>query len=513
MADGADIVLVTPEGYFSTAFTQFMQRTKAAQRLDRIVVDECHVVFNKQKHFRPRLQQLGDVNRWEVPVVMLTATMPVQMEDEFRRRMGIDQVPVSIFRAPTTRRNIRYRVKRLAEREGGRRGRGGEGKSQWLEAVAALVRQRQRQHGGGKVVVYCQSVPQTKQLAELLQCDAYHHHAPDKPAKMQAFQQGRQSIMVSTSAFGMGVDISDIRVIVHVDEPRSLLDYAQESGRAGRDGETSEAIIILPPQASPRKPSSWQSKQAKTMDETARRTVWGYMEAPCHRVVMDGFMDGDVAREGCGSGEEACQPCRLVGGWDGEMEDESTMVAPEDQSSPAGEVGPNMEDKGSSESTGSRGNSGSSDDRETENSASSSESDEDGADPSEESIEPGGENGENEGVKRRADETWWDGHTFDRQQIQQRQIGRAWQRAKQKCRRQMEEVYEWLQQAQGQCVFCFVQGRMGRAHRSIFNCDAVEAVDARSLYDAIKKEIRRSKAMSDFAGCSFYFASQAWYRS
>ena len=317
VADGADIVLVTPEGYFSTAFINFMQRTKGAQRLDRIVVDECHVVFNRQKHFRPRLQQLGDVNRWEVPVVMLTATMPVQMEDEFRRRIGIDQVPVSIFRAPTTRRNIRYRMKRLAEREGGRRGRprrGGKESDGWRQ-WRRWCDTRQRQHGGGKVVVYCQSVPQTKQLAELLQCDAYHHHAPDKPAKMQAFQQGRQSIMVSTSAFGMGVDISDIRVIVHVDEPRSLLDYAQESGRAGRDGEMSEAIIILPPQASPRKPSSWQSQAGhKRMDETARRTIWGYMEAPCHRVVMDGFMDGDVAREGCGSGEEACQPCRLVGG-------------------------------------------------------------------------------------------------------------------------------------------------------------------------------------------------------
>ena len=56
--------------------------------------------------------------------------------------------------------------------------------------------------------------------------------------------------MVSTSIFRIGVDISDIRVIIHVDEPRLLLDYAQESGRAGRDRQKSEAIIILPFEAS-----------------------------------------------------------------------------------------------------------------------------------------------------------------------------------------------------------------------------------------------------------------------
>ena len=159
-------------------------------------------------------------------MVMLTATMLVQIEDEFRRRIDIDQMLVSIFRAPITRQNIRYQMKRLVEREERSREREEEGKSRQLEIVTILVRQRQRQHGGGKVVVYCQSVSQTKQLAELLQCDAYHHYIADKQAKMQPFQQGRQSIMVSISAFSMGVDISDIRVIVYVDEPRSLLNYA-----------------------------------------------------------------------------------------------------------------------------------------------------------------------------------------------------------------------------------------------------------------------------------------------
>ncbi|KIW33129.1 uncharacterized protein PV07_04620 [Cladophialophora immunda] len=105
-----------------------------------------------------------------------------------------------------------------------------------METIAHFVRQQVRRHPHSKVVVYCQTVPQTKALAALLAYDAYHHHAADKDIKMGAFQSGATSLIVSTSAFGIGVDIRDIRVIIHMDEPRLLLDYGQESSRAGRDG-------------------------------------------------------------------------------------------------------------------------------------------------------------------------------------------------------------------------------------------------------------------------------------
>ena len=185
--------------------------------------------------------------------------------------------------------------------------------------------------------------------------------------------------------------------------------------------------------------------------------------------------------------------------------------------SPAGEVGPNIEDQGSSESTESQEATAAAAmiGRPMNSASSSGRDEEDGADHgAKRSTEHGDERTvTNERVKRRADETWWDGHTFDRQQIQQRQIGRLWQQKKQDSRRRMEEVHEWLQQAQGKCVFCLAQGGTGRAHRSIFQCDADEVADARSLYNAIKKGVRKSKAMSDFAGCSFCFVPQAWCHS
>ena len=113
--DDARIVLVTPEGARSEEFIRFMNRIRGQERLDRIVIDECYVVLNEQEDFRPRLQELGDLNRAQVPMVMLTATLP-PADDRFMKRMWMQSGDVQIFRATTTRRNIEYRTYRIRGR-------------------------------------------------------------------------------------------------------------------------------------------------------------------------------------------------------------------------------------------------------------------------------------------------------------------------------------------------------------------------------------------------------------
>ncbi|KAI0568208.1 RecQ Superfamily II DNA helicase, partial [Pyrenophora tritici-repentis] len=108
-----------------------------------------------------------------------------------------------------------------------------------------MVQQKVRKYKSGKIVVYGNSVPKVKGLAEKLKCHAYHHHAVGKASMLEEFMGGKQRVIVATSALGMGVDVPDIRCIVHMDWPFSVLDYAQESGRAGRDGERSEAIMMV----------------------------------------------------------------------------------------------------------------------------------------------------------------------------------------------------------------------------------------------------------------------------
>ena len=107
-----------------------------------------------------------------------------------------------------------------------------------------MVQEMLGEYSSGKAVVYCNAVRQTIDLAEALDCYAFYYTATDKIMVLQWFRsEGR--IIVATSAFRIGIDITDIRLIVYISWPRILLDYTQKNGRAGRDRLKSEAVIII----------------------------------------------------------------------------------------------------------------------------------------------------------------------------------------------------------------------------------------------------------------------------
>ncbi|KAJ9639572.1 hypothetical protein H2199_006607 [Coniosporium tulheliwenetii] len=141
-----------------------------------------------------------------------------------------------MFRERTTRKNVAYRVVDISEF-----GR----KADKEEFVLALIEKKVRDaEGVGKVVVYCNSTTKVRTIADGLSCDAFYHDAVGKEAMLEDFRTGKRRVIMATNALGIGIDIPDIRCIVHADRPRTLLDYAQESGRAGRDGRRSEAIVV-----------------------------------------------------------------------------------------------------------------------------------------------------------------------------------------------------------------------------------------------------------------------------
>jgi superfamily II DNA helicase RecQ len=183
--------------------------------------------------------------------------------------------------------------------------------------------QQARRAGGGKVVMYANAVRQVQAMAAIFGCEAYHSRQVDRAGVLEQFIQGTTDVITATNALGMGVDIPDIRVIIHIGMPRTLLDYAQESGRAGQDGQASEAIIIQPEGMDeygrggagghhPREEAEDQDQ-----DVEAQR-VQRYIHAGgCRRVVLDGYLDGIIdgyERRRCRDApeeeeEQACDQC------------------------------------------------------------------------------------------------------------------------------------------------------------------------------------------------------------
>ncbi|PKX88401.1 uncharacterized protein P174DRAFT_426094 [Aspergillus novofumigatus IBT 16806] len=130
-------------------------------------------------------------------------------------------------------------------------------------------------------------------MARVLGCEAYYSEQLDK-ARVLARFMGASPMIAATSTLGMGVDIPNIYSIIHIRTPRTLLDYAQESGQAGRDGQRSEAIIIQPARWDA--PAPWMEGVAHEDQERVAEYMGVVEGIGCRRVVLDQYLDGVVDR-------------------------------------------------------------------------------------------------------------------------------------------------------------------------------------------------------------------------
>lgn len=319
----APLIFVTPESALSGGFGGLLARLVAAHQLERVVVDECHTVLDGNKDFRPKLRELGDLALQGVQMVYLTATLPPRDEGEFFDLMYIDRAKARQFRGVTTRENVRYQVIDMDIPEPTYDVLGRLIEDSLEEAVQKIVEQKLRQYAApAKIIVYSGTIDAAKRLASRMGCSVFYSQVDTRDGKLALLADwihGRgpgttdlaRRVIVASNALGLGIDVPDIRAVVHFGWLRRLKNYGQESGRAGRDGLPSEAMIVR------RRPH----RQRPTADAGADLRLGHDVTSQfpdideftggqyCRRRVLDMVMDGRMDRVHCEEGELRCDVC------------------------------------------------------------------------------------------------------------------------------------------------------------------------------------------------------------
>ncbi len=228
--ESTDFIFVTPERFTNQAFLGDLRK----KTVDFVVIDEAHCISEWGHDFRPAYLSLGAAIKTigSPPVLALTATATPEVTADIEKQLDLGKLRV--INTGIHRPNLHYEVQRVTnDREK-------------HEQVVRILRETD-----GTGIIYAATVKTVDELSDWLRSfdfkiEKYHGRmkASERKQNQEAFMAGELKAIVATNAFGMGIDKPDIRFVVHYQMPGSLEAYYQESGRAGRDGERANCVLL-----------------------------------------------------------------------------------------------------------------------------------------------------------------------------------------------------------------------------------------------------------------------------
>jgi ATP-dependent DNA helicase RecQ len=302
IAGQIDLVYVAPERLLTDQFLALLGRCKPAL----FAIDEAHCVSQWGHDFRPEYLQLTVLHERfpAVPRIALTATADAPTRRDIRERLDLGRGRV--FVAGFDRPNIRYRVRLKSDERG-----------QLFEFLEG--------HGGRSGIVYCLARKSTESIAAWLsergRIALPYHAGLDKGVRdrhQDRFIKEEGIVVVATIAFGMGIDKPDVRFVAHLDLPKSLEAYYQETGRAGRDGLPAEAFMLYGLEDAIKMRQFIEGSEAPEAQKQIERrkldALIGYCEtAQCRRQVLLGYF-GENLPKPCGNCDTCLEPAERFDG-------------------------------------------------------------------------------------------------------------------------------------------------------------------------------------------------------
>ncbi|MGB2762333.1 MAG: RecQ family ATP-dependent DNA helicase [Minisyncoccales bacterium] len=289
------ILYAAPERLALESFRSFLQTLK----IDLIAVDEAHCISEWGHDFRPDYRNLKFIKKQfsGVPIIALTATATPEVQKDIIKQLSLDRPKIAV--SSFDRENLSFFVFRK------------RGNSTFSKLIQLLER-----HRNESIIIYCFSRKDTENIATNLNIEGFNalpYHAglnkETRKRNQEMFIQDNASIMVATIAFGMGIDKPNIRLVVHYTFPKTIEEYYQQIGRAGRDGLPSECVLFY--SYGDKMKHEYFLEQISSLDE--RNHIQGkinqiveYCESKnCRRRFLLRYFGEEFTKENCG----ACDIC------------------------------------------------------------------------------------------------------------------------------------------------------------------------------------------------------------